>query len=147
MDILIKFARYNPIILGVVLVFVIFVGYKLYALTHENIRLDELHQSGYEEITVETEGQGVTPEKAEYDAKRLANSKIYGERVAGKTTTSMSSHNGERDRSMNEENISEFDSKFKSIIIIDTKRVEDEDGDKIWKVKIRATGVREINTR
>ncbi|MDR0336992.1 MAG: hypothetical protein LBI18_07875, partial [Planctomycetaceae bacterium] len=96
MDILIKFVRYNPVILGVALVCVIFVCYQLNAFTLEKIRLDELHQSGYEEITVVTEGEGATPEKAEYDAKRLANNKIYGERVAGKTTSGMSYNNGVR---------------------------------------------------
>jgi hypothetical protein len=145
MDIIIRFARYNPAILGFAFVCVFFICYQLNAFTHEKVRLDDLHQSGREEVTVVTEGEGTTLERAEYDAKRLANNKIYGERVAEKKTSSMSSHNGVRDRSMSEENIIEFDSKFKSIEIIRTKRSKDEDGNMIYKVKIRATGIRQIN--
>jgi regulator of sigma D len=77
----------------------------------------------------------------------LANNKIYGERVAGKTTSGMSYNNGVRDRSLSEENITEFDSKFKSIEIIHKKRSKDEDDNMIYKIKIRATGIREINVQ
>jgi hypothetical protein len=147
MDTLFKLVRYNIVVLGFFLVFVILVGYKLNALTSENIRLDELHRSGYEEITVETEGQGATPEKAEYDAKRQASNKIFGERVHSKTEMSSSYSNEQRNKDYKEISGSEFDSKFKSITVISVKQSENEDSGTIWNVQIRAVGIREINSQ
>jgi hypothetical protein len=109
--------------------------------------LDKLHQEGFEEVTREFEGEGSTAEKAEYDAKRLANSYIHGERVAGKTTFTDSSQDGQRSKSKNEENFAEFDGQFKSVIIISKRPPDEKDEIKTWKVRIRATGVRKINSK
>jgi hypothetical protein len=137
---------YNMVALCIFLFFVIFVGYRLNAWTSESIRLDGLHRNGQEEITVYAQGEGTTLEKAEYDAKRQANNKIFGERVHGKTEMRNSSHNEQRDRGYDEISGSEFDSRFKSITIIKTWRQKNEDGDMVYFVQIRAVGIREINT-
>jgi hypothetical protein len=138
---------YNLVALCIFLFFVIFVGYRLNAWTSESIRLDELHRNGQEEVTVDAQGEGTTFEKAEYDAKRQANGKIYGERVHGKIEISSSYSKGQRDSGYEDVNVTEFDGNFKSITIIEKRQKKNADGDMMYIVRIRAVGIREINTR